>query len=96
MMNNNCYVYQGGGKYYFMVKSFGKPNVLLERIDHQMYQLILHDICFESKFDDLIKKFIIYLSISILFYKMCLMATHELVWLLTPFDLDFFVFLQLE
>jgi hypothetical protein len=31
-----------------------------------------------------------------LFYKICLMATHELVWLLTSFDCDFFVFLQLE
>jgi hypothetical protein len=62
-----------------MVKSFGKPNVLLERIDHQMYQLLLRDICFESTFDDLIQKFIIYLSISILSYKMCLLATHELM-----------------
>jgi hypothetical protein len=62
-----------------MVKSFGKSNVLLERIDHQMYQFILRDIRFESKFDDLIQKFIIYFSISILFYKICLMATHELV-----------------
>lgn len=39
-----------------MVKRFGKPNVLLQIINHQMYQLLLRDICFESKFDDLIQK----------------------------------------